>query len=375
MFDNRPEGEQVWEIVTNNDCNLRCSYCFATNKEKVVMTEENIDNLFEFIENYEFKLKDAIVKVYGGESLIYPELVYKIMDKTLEMHEKGLYRDLRFVLITNGIIYSEKFVDKLAELKKHIPNSSFAISVDGCKSVHDEFRRDLNNNGSFDRISKNIFKYIEYIASKKILKDGADILGLQYVFSPGVIKNIDKVITTVKKAKSLNLRMSELMMNDESYNGIDETEVEYALRRIFEEGNGAGGNSYRIASMDRQIRENAGQRIDCKACSIGIYYHSFLPNGDIYPCSNFYHNGFTSYKLGNLDKKEYNINLALMIHNMKRSRECDSCSLDNRCVGYCIANNILYRKNPSKLNSEVCKVNKIYTRLHDEFREIRKGNK
>lgn len=364
--ENRPKGEQIWEFVTNTDCNLRCVYCFATDKNRKAMTEGNIDKIFDFIENYEHKMENAIIKVYGGESMIYPNLVFKIMDKTIELNEKKIYEKIRFVLVTNGTIYNEEMVDRVIRMRESMSSSGFAISFDGCEKVHAENRPFASGVESYTSVISNIRRYKEYInsitwASEKQKKNAFNV---QFVFSPQIIENIDEVIKVTKAFRHEGIYTSDLLMNDESYNGLDLDLAQEAVTKLFEAFDGEGGNSYRLFSCDKAIK--AGYDINSgKFCTIGRYYHSFTPDGGIYPCSHFYHNKFDSFKLGSIPDGTYNKQLAEVIYSMKRSSKCSSCETGGKCTGYCVANNIIYRKKHDSLNENVCNLNKIYVREHN----------
>ena len=147
------------QILTNLDCNLRCTYCYE-NKDRgtndyTAMTdfiyaryEENFSDLLAYGDEIN---RDVVIDFIGGETLMYPEMLdelclYAHWLHYSRFHSKG---NLTFNISTNGtLIVRQDVRDFLLKWKNHI---SLGFSIDGTKEIHDDCRIDTHGKGSYDR--------------------------------------------------------------------------------------------------------------------------------------------------------------------------------------------------------------------------------
>ena len=104
-------------LTVNRSCNIRCKWCYAAGtgfKKQDDMDFDSAKKIVDFCE--ELKIKDIII--IGGEPTIYPY----ILDLISYISKKGI----KTVLVTNGIIFSQK-----TNIKKYIEAglNSFSISL------------------------------------------------------------------------------------------------------------------------------------------------------------------------------------------------------------------------------------------------------
>ena len=129
------------------DCNLCCTYCYQINKSKNTMSFETakafVDLLIEdsYKENTYVSLTSTagvIVEFIGGEPLLEIELIDKIVDyfrNKLIMLKHPWCDHFRISMISNGVLYFDERVQRF--INKNKKQISFAISLDGCKPLHD----------------------------------------------------------------------------------------------------------------------------------------------------------------------------------------------------------------------------------------------
>lgn len=338
----------VFEIVTNTDCNLRCDYCFAKDKNKSVMNEETIYNTVQFIKSMVNPKEEFIFKIYGGESLLYYENVIKLV----ELAEKQFngYK-FRIPIITNGTIFSSE----ICELVNNYSNITLSISVDGCEKIQDLHRKFHNGNSSWNLVKENILKYKKSIVNRK---NHLYKLTLQYVMTQEVLENFDIVN---EQLKSFELPYSELFMTDNGCNSINTKMFYSSIKYQFEKN--INGNEYRLKSIPKSYKYNSKTR---EYCGAGKSYFCIVPNGDIYPCSLAYHNKLYKYKMGNVKLGIVLNENNLLLRSRVASQKCNKCDNNDLCLGYCIFNNLLERGDFNNLNDNLCKLNKIYTMLYKE---------
>ena len=160
------------------DCNLKCTYCYQTNKGKKIMSNEIgkriVDYLFELYDKDEpdgFINKQTQVIVLdfiGGEPLLNIDLMEVVCDyfwqKAIETGNIWA-ETFRISVSTNGLLYFDERVQRF--LKKYQNRLSFSISMDGGKNIHDACRVDHAGEGSYDRVIKALRDFIaKYPASK-----------------------------------------------------------------------------------------------------------------------------------------------------------------------------------------------------------------
>ena len=144
------------QILTNLDCNLRCTYCYE-NKDRGANNCESMmdfiyarynENFFDLLTNGDEINRDVVIDFIGGETLMYPHTLEKLCKYAYYCHaaNKG---SLTFSISTNGTLIERQDVrDFLLKWKKHI---SLGFSIDGTKEIHDDCRIDTQGKGSYDR--------------------------------------------------------------------------------------------------------------------------------------------------------------------------------------------------------------------------------
>ncbi len=152
-------AKNVTFIITE-DCQFACRYCYLTHKNRkgkmsFDIAQKTLDYLFS---NRDVFPDDAIIfEFIGGEPLLEIDLMDKIADYTkIKLFEAGhpWFNNYRFSFATNGILYSNKKVQKFIE--KNFNHLSLGISIDGTKRKHDLQRIYRDGTGTYDDVIKNI---------------------------------------------------------------------------------------------------------------------------------------------------------------------------------------------------------------------------
>lgn len=142
-------------------CNLKCTYCYQTNKSPKVMSWETaqacVDLLFTMWEEDDpdgfinKKTEFVILDFIGGEPTLQTELMDKIctyfMDRALAEIPKWA-ETFMISFATNGTTYFNP--DVQAFIKKWNHRLSLSVSIDGPKEMHDACRVFPDGRGSFD---------------------------------------------------------------------------------------------------------------------------------------------------------------------------------------------------------------------------------
>lgn len=142
----KSEGAKEYYILVTTDCNLNCSYCFRDSCSK------NLDArtpIYSARQVSDFILADlekskpilATLVFSGGEPLLNQEFIREVM-------ETVKYPELKYWMITNGILLDQADIEILKKLEY------LFISFDGEHRIHDQCR----GKGSFQKILFNLFK-------------------------------------------------------------------------------------------------------------------------------------------------------------------------------------------------------------------------
>ncbi|MGC9208729.1 MAG: TIGR04084 family radical SAM/SPASM domain-containing protein [Nitrososphaeria archaeon] len=121
----------LWLVYTTGECNLKCSYCGGSFSPSVVpwSVSYSVERLKSLIEEDD----EAVVIFYGGEPLLNPGFIMKVMDSI---------RAKRFGVQTNGTLI-ERLPDEYWQRMGVV-----LLSMDGIRQVTDKYR----GKGVYDKV-------------------------------------------------------------------------------------------------------------------------------------------------------------------------------------------------------------------------------
>ncbi len=123
-----------WFIITTNRCNLFCQYCQnEPHPDLPIEPNWEVEQLAQFLE----KDENPTICFYGGEPLIFIELIQEVMDAIPADH---------YTLQTNGLLLHKLPTEYLNRF------SSILISLDGNEKITDYSRGE----GTYKKILRNI---------------------------------------------------------------------------------------------------------------------------------------------------------------------------------------------------------------------------
>ncbi|MGC9103946.1 MAG: TIGR04084 family radical SAM/SPASM domain-containing protein [Candidatus Methanodesulfokora sp.] len=110
----------LYFLLTTGRCNLKCSYCGGSFPDSVVPWKErfSLEDLEKFIE------PGSTIAFYGGEPLLNPALIRKVMDRI----------EARYIIQTNGMLVRKLDPDYWRRM------DTVLLSVDGREEVTDLYR-------------------------------------------------------------------------------------------------------------------------------------------------------------------------------------------------------------------------------------------
>lgn len=354
QFENREQVIKALCLNVAHDCNLKCSYCFASQGdfggERKLMDYETGKKSFDFLIKNSGNRRNLEVDFFGGEPLMNFDVVKKLVKYGREQ-EKIYNKNFRFTITTNGILLNDEITDFINE---HMHN--IVLSLDGRKDINDDMRPTINDKGSYDIIVPKYQKLIEKRGDKEYFVRGT-FTRQNLDFSKDIMHFYDLGMTKTSVEPVVDDESNPFALREEDLPKIfEEYELlakEYAKKKI---------NKEKFTFFHFMIDLNQGPCIIKRitACGAGTEYISITPEGDIYPCHQFV--GNQDYKLANLydDKIVLKQNLVKEFKNANvySKEDCKNCWAKFYCSGGCHANALNFNKDvlkPYKLGCEMQK--------------------
>ena len=313
-------------------CNLACSYCFAGQgayKGKCgLMSLETGKKAIDFLIANSEHHKNLDIDFFGGEPLMNWEVVKELVAYGREQ-EKLHNKNIRFTLTTNGMLLDEE-VTEFCNKEMH----NVVLSLDGRKEVHNRFRVDYKNQGSYDIVVPKFQKFVNQRGDKSY-----------YIRGTYTHHNTDFLQDIIHMA---DLGYSELSMEPVVCDPSDPCaltdQVMAVMKQQYEdlarekikrnkEGNGFTFYHYMLSLTGGPC---IYKRVS--GCGSGTEYLAVTPEGDLYPCHQFV--GNKDYCMGNLDEGVSNTELRneFASCNVYTRPVCETCWAKLYCAGGCAAN-------------------------------------
>lgn len=337
----------VCYMITSEQCNLACKYCFLGNNDECKrsnfslenMSKETADKAIEFFIK-QIKLsgldkeednKPAII-FYGGEPLVNYDVLVYIAEKINALRDvEKCVKNMELSMVSNGLLLTEERALKLKEL-----GVAIAISVDGFTEEANSMRVDVAGNNVFNKILKTLDM------CKKV---GVDV-SLSVTLSEETIKSTKDILELVDKYGVTSFGFN-IMMSDENfvlpqeYNEkaaqfiIDEF-VELRKRGIYED---------RIMRKLKSFTKSQVYFSDCAATGGGQIV--IAPNGQVGICHGCLHN--KQYFVSHVDDETFDATKHKDFIEWSQltpvnKEECQDCVALGICGGGCPINAMHLKK-------------------------------
>ncbi len=331
----------VCYMITSEQCNLACKYCFLGNNDECKRSNFSLENMSKetadkaidfFIKQIKLSGLDAVednkpaIIFYGGEPLVNYDVLVYIAEKINALRDvEKCVKNMELSMVSNGLLLTEERALKLKEL-----GVAIAISVDGFTEEANSMRVDVAGNNVFNKILKTLDM------CKKI---GVDV-SLSVTLSEETIKNTKDILELVDKYGVTSFGFN-IMMSDENfvlpqeYNEkaaqfiIDEF-VELRKRGIYED---------RIMRKLKSFTKSQVYFSDCAATGGGQIV--IAPNGQVGICHGCLHN--KQYFVSHVDDETFDATkhedfIEWSQLTPVNKEECQDCAALGICGGGCPIN-------------------------------------
>lgn len=370
---------ELWVYLTNA-CNLKCLYCYQHKKVGRMNTDvgrEIINWIVPILK--ERKIRGLTMNFYGGEPLLnFPVMKDTIEYGTERFQENNL--DIRFYVITNGILLTDKILDFGSQY-----NVSFQLSIDGDRATHDKYRKNPKGEGSFDMLGGE-----EGIKKKA---DSACVKGVYLTYTPDTVQSLYDNILYLVNQGFRTLQFFPVLENEwEGKEPLLEKQIEL-LADLFFENFTKNSNSLTLSPIDYMlVHTYINERPELKKvflqntrCKAGRKNFTIDTYGFIYPCSRIPDdisiiNGH-DFRIGNVFGGIYNPEVLVDFRQWlpRTSAECicSKCEFSIICFYQCFGSNLGSNKDKYKPNKNCCiitkslamTINSLYKKLWNERHE------
>jgi len=318
----------------SGDCNLRCQYCFYWYQHQDFYPETTIHRMSD-------KVLNKLIQTYmatnqpsyqigwqGGEpTMMGVEFFRKVTELQIKYGKPGAM--IGNGLQTNGTLINDKWARFLNQR-----NFLTGISLDGPQNMHDHYRLNANDKGTFDSVMKGINHLKQNNAEFNILTLVNDVN----------VKHPAEVYTFLKNNNFLFHQYIACVEPDKNHQllpfSITGKEWGNFLCTIFDLWYKADTRKVSVRLFDSVLALLVdGTR---NQCSIGQNCCQYLVveyNGDVYPCDFFVEE---RYKLGNIMQDSWQTLLQHPTYikfgkqKTQWNTKCDSCPYNWICVGDCL---------------------------------------
>jgi len=315
-------------LVLTQNCNLKCTYCYEEHQTSKIQWED-----IKIILNSEYKNNEEDLKrkvyFFGGE----PFLEFGLIVQTVNYIKSQFSEFLTYYSVTtNGTLIHDTIQNFLIQ---HRDTFEIVLSLDGTKEMHNENRKTINGEGSFDNIDIAFFqKYFPNCIAKMTISQ----FSFTY-FSKGIIF-IESLGFKCKANFASGIDLS-LNKNNEI--------LKHEFQRLIEHYSNNPNIplcfmldlklSYILVPLNHQFRY----------CAAGVRRHCYCDNGSWYPCQ-----GLMPMATGT----NVFLESSFVAHSVMECSPCASCSFIRICRT-CYAANYAETKNVYTPGGQTCILNKF----------------
>ena len=340
-------------LLVEQDCNLRCEYCFASQGDygtgcRMHMDFETGKKALDFLLEKSVGRENLEVDFFGGEPLMNWNVVKQLVEYG-RSKEKEYNKNFRFTVTTNGMLLD---ADKIDFINKEMSN--VVLSVDGRKEVNDRMRKRIDGTGSYDRFMPKYKELVEkrnhqnYYVRGTFTKYNLDFSNDVYsLFNEGFDQiSVEPCVSDPKEPYSIT--QSDLPRVFSEYEKL-------AQMLLINDKQGKHFNFFHFM-LDLDQGPCAIKRL--RGCSSGNEYVAITPEGDIYPCHQFV--GVEDMKMGNINEGTFNEELKKEFAgaHIYSKEDCKKCWARFYCSGGCNANNFIYNGDIHQAHKISCEIEK-----------------
>lgn len=339
-----PCTEIVLYLHLTRDCNLRCSYCYSGEKNKLSMPPDVARRAVDLFLEGTDHLK---VRFFGGEPLLEFPLLREIVTYCKQEASRRS-KKIEYAVITNGTLLTEEMAAFFAE-----QSIEYSVSFDGHREAQDVNRRTAYGSGSFEMLHGNIPHMLRWNPYLHVVR----------VISPNNVAMLAKSVEFYLEKGFSVISFSPDYTHSGFRDSLPVLKSEYLKVADFYLASRKQGKAIYF-----NIFDHLNTLFRRGKCRFGRQDFSVDVCGDIYPCCCFADHKV--YRLGNIDRgpdpqalEILAAEIALLEQHMERDhRDCPDTSF---CKIGCGCTNMVTSRKLSVIDPVICE----YGLIEEEVRK------
>ena len=337
-------------IHVSNDCNLRCTYCYARggaySSGRSIMTLDMVQNVLDRFYGYFDRIKT--VQIFGGEPLYNMPAIKKICEY-IRKHDEENDFETYIGLVTNATMINERFIKYVTKY-----NIMVTVSYDGDKKINDITRAYASGRGTSEDILEK---------TKRLYNATNQPSTIEVTYTQYHVENKVEIVDILRNLKKLFPKTAVHLVPVSGEKG-----EKFVLREYKKFGNSvdeifdmqAGEERLTYSLLERIITGISNHAIGSRfICNAGVGTLSVSVWGDVYPCFMF--TDERALKLGNIvddnvfESHLYKERLEKMyqFNNKSLNPKCSKCFMRRLCNG-CLGLNARHENDEFELNEDIC---------------------
>jgi uncharacterized protein len=324
----RPKGYQGITLNVTHGCNLRCTYCFASQGDYGLgaskMSVETAETAIDWLLEQNGERESANVTFFGGEPMMNMRTIVETVDLA-NQRSAATGKHISYQMTTNGTLLSRENVDIIADKEIDV-----LVSMDGSRETNDKFRLFPSGRGSHDAVVKGVQR----------LKTATGKAALRGTISPGetefsesarhMIEDVGATGVVFEPAADNPMHGASIRPED-----MDAIKAEWEKVADYFLDHARHGELLPVGNLLKLLQQIDSRKKAVYGCTAGWGNVAVDPTGDIYPCHRFV--GESDWKMGNV--KEATLDQSIrdqFAENHVDNREpCKSCWVRYTCGGRC----------------------------------------
>ncbi len=294
-------------IIASSRCNLRCGYCYESNKDNRDMDVDKVLPALAAEINATDAGKPVVLSMHGGEPML---AIKQIKILSTAMWEMFPDRKIYVNIITNGTVLTDEIRQWLKENRMRV---DVAVSIDGLRDVHNRCRC-----GSYEKIDFDFFCSLHPRVYAKMTVAPGEIMhmtaGFEHLYNMGFMPNMTLAAECEYSEEDLGALAVELDKIIDFYRTHTEIPVTEMLDIPFE----------RMSSKTMPPRHR---------CGIGGGRAAFDIEGNRYPCQTFISDFSKPYVADEYAAVENRIGACRWEEIFPECRDCKVQELCPSCYG------------------------------------------
>lgn len=144
-------------LLPTMKCNFRCPYCFEGIDAKTEIQDIDFDILKKAATIYFPRRKHVHITLFGGEPLIMWDKLRELFLFISELSNKHGF-SYTSSIATNAFFLNKTVIEDLISI---CHTESFQITIDGCQSTHNQTRKLINGNSTYNVVLENLKELIK----------------------------------------------------------------------------------------------------------------------------------------------------------------------------------------------------------------------